>query len=291
MARKAAKDEDGDEEAASEASSVPPLTSDDSDDDATAVLLDEAEGALQKEGRPKMLWLQNEDVAVSMAACWRQMTPQQEEEEAREVEDMMRALAQFDGGSMLMRELERHPGRPSEADSPQRGKHMGPRASRAAMVWLQAVIQSIKLLTLAAEALETTFEALKGDLIRLKMAGEYDGMWRLLQPAILENPMLVLEYQAVWLLFQATHGALLGATGTIEATQRMTPEQLTNTLADLSGLPWERVAKRASKPKGYAYLIALVWSFSRTTGYLDYDTQIAAGCIRSDLAVLVWCCG
>ena len=285
MAGAAARDEDGEEEAASEASSVPPLTSDDSDvDDAADALPEEAKLRLQ-EGK---VWLVDEEVAVRMMATWAKMTPRQIEEQTMEMGRIMQPVVR---GHKLVQLLQSQLDRPAKANPPQRGKHTGPRISRAGLVWLQAVTQAQNLLPQVAETLGTSYEALKADLISMSSARDsYDSMWQLLQPALRMKPLLVLEYQALWLLFQATDDALHGETRPqVEASIIITSEQLINTTADMSGLPREHVATLAAQHKEWAYLIAWVWMLSRTTGYLDFDTQTASGWIRSD--VPVWYCG
>ena len=291
VARAAARDEDGDEDTASEASSVPPLTSDDSDvDDATDALPEEARGAPQEERRSKMLWLLDEDIAASMMVTWLEMTPQQVEDEVRELEGIMGPVAQFHGGSMLVRELQNQPARPAEGGPPQPGKHMGPRASRGVMVWVQTVKQATKLLHYAAETLGTTSSKLKPKLIRTTKS--YDGMWRLLQPALQKNPLLIVDYRALQLLFKATDEAVQGAAGSVEATLNMTTEQLINTVADLTGKTREQAAMQAAQPNGHATLATWFLYGCKYTGYLDFETQTASGCIRSDLTVPVCCvCG
>ena len=287
VAGTAARDEDGEEEADSEASSVPSLMSDDSDvDDACEALLAVPKLGLQEEGRPKGLRLPYEDIAAIMMVTWIKMTPQQVDEE---IMRMARLMVPVVRGPELVRLLQSQPNRPAKADPPQRGKHMGPCVSHAALVWIQAVMQAKKLLVLAAEALGTTYEAVEGDLICMKIAHDgYDGMWRLLQLALHKNPLLVLDYQALQLLFQATDEALQSESGPqVGATIIITSEQLINTMADLSGLPRERVAKRAAQPHGHAVMVALVEWFCKTTGYLDFDKETAGGCIRSDLEIPV----
>ena len=280
-ARAAAMDDDGEEETTSEASSVPPLTPDDSDvDDAYPALPEEAKGALQEKEHSEMLWLLDEDVAASMMLSWINMTPQQVEDEVAEMDGLMVPVAQIHGG--LVRLLKSRPDRPAEAGLPLRGKHMGPRASRAAMVWVQVVRQSRQLLHGVAETLGTTYWELKSKLIRTTMACDnYAGMRRLLQPALQNNRPLVVEYRALQLLFKATVEAVQGASGIVEATLNMASEQLINTVADLMGQPREMVATRAAEPNLYARYITAVWWLCRETGYLDYDTQTARGCYRS----------
>ena len=245
-------------------------------DDAYAALIDEATRGLLKEGRPATQGMLDDDVTGSMLWYWSRRSRQQAAMEDAEMAGLLVPVAH---GPTLVQLLQSQPDRPAKADPPQRGKHVGPRASLAAMVWIQAVMQTYKLLLEAAEELGTTYNGLKAELLCMDPSGDsYDGIWRLLRPAFRKNPLLVVDYRSLQLLIKAVAEAFKGANTSADATIAMSPEQIVNTVADVVGLPKEWVVMRSGQAEGHEFLVQ---SICRTKELLDYDTQTAAGCYRS----------
>ena len=141
-----------------------------------------------------------------------------------------------------------------------------------------------------ADTLGTKSGEMKCKVVRTAMACDnYAGMWWLPKPALRKNPLLVVKYRALLMLFKATVEAVQGASGSIEATLRMTTEQLIITVTDLKAGIREQVALGASKPNGYAAAVTAVWWLCMSTGYVDFNTQTSSGCARSALVGPMYC--
>ena len=230
----AVRDDAGEEAAASEASHVTGCAP----DDIQKININPHFMRAPWEGRqPATCWVPNDGTALKMINLANKTTGQEIVKQKKELEVLMEPLLR--PASMLAQLLQSGPVRPATAKPPGRGKHMGPRASQNVMIWVQTVVQADKVLQRAAQALGTTCEALKGDILR---ADSSKGLWSLLRRALRKNPLLTLHYRAFLQL--ASVISMIWSRDTDRASTRINWEQLILTVADVTGMPREAVDSR-----------------------------------------------